>query len=97
MDIHGEFKIWKPLNEYEYNQMLTILTGAGILSKESGIELNTLSKPDEKSRVDKEEEIRLQREERLQQQKQASEQTADTNEDENKGNNNEEVRNNGMV
>jgi hypothetical protein len=77
LDIHGEFKIWKPLNEYEYNQMLTILTGAGILSKESGIELNTLSKPDEKSRVDKEEEIRLQREERLQQQKQSSEQSVD--------------------
>jgi hypothetical protein len=31
--------------------MLTILTGAGILSKESGIELNTVSKPDEKARV----------------------------------------------
>jgi hypothetical protein len=30
------------------------LVGAGVLSKESGIELNTLSKPDEKIRVDKE-------------------------------------------
>lgn len=84
LDIHGEFKIWKPLNEYEFNQMLTILTGAGILSKESGIELNTLSKPDEKSRVDKEEEIRLQREERLQQQKQVTQQSVDT--DDNKDN-----------
>lgn len=54
MDIHSEFRVWKPLNEAEYNQMITVLTGAGILSKESGIELNTLSKPDEKMRVEKE-------------------------------------------
>lgn len=69
LNIHGKFKIWRPLNEYEYNQMLTMLTGAGILSVESGIELNTLSKPDEKARVDKEEEKKIEREERMQQQK----------------------------
>ena len=57
MDIHSEFRVWKPMNEAEYNQMITVLTGAGILSKESGIELNTLSKPDEKIRVGKEKEI----------------------------------------
>ena len=51
LNIGAQFKVWRPLNEYEYNQMITILTGAGILSKESGIELNTLSKPDEKLRV----------------------------------------------
>ena len=51
LHINAKFKVWQPRNEYEYNQMLTILTGAGILSKESGIELNTVSKPDEKSRV----------------------------------------------
>lgn len=56
MDINAKFKVWRPLNEYEYNQMITILTGAGILSKESGIELNTLSKPDEKNRVSKQNE-----------------------------------------
>jgi hypothetical protein len=76
--------------------MLTILTGAGILSKESGIELNTLSKPDEKSRVDKEEEMKFQREERLQQQKQASEQTDDTNKKES-NNDDKEGGDNGMV
>jgi hypothetical protein len=54
LNISAKFKVWQPRNEYEYNQMLTILTGAGILSKESGIELNTVSKPDEKSRVQKE-------------------------------------------
>jgi hypothetical protein len=34
--------------------MLTILTGAGILSKESGIELTTVGKPDEKARIQRE-------------------------------------------
>lgn len=56
LHISAKFKVWQPRNEYEYNQMLTILTGAGILSKESGIELNTASKPDEKARVMREEE-----------------------------------------
>lgn len=55
LHINAKFKVWQPKNEYEYNQMLTILTGAGILSKESGIELNTVSKPDEKMRVQNEE------------------------------------------
>lgn len=57
LHVRAEFKVWQPKNEYEYNQMLTILTGAGILSKESGIELNTVSKPDEKARITKENEI----------------------------------------
>lgn len=56
LDINAKFKVWRPLNEYEFNQMLTILTGAGIISKETGIELNTVSKPDEKARVKKEQE-----------------------------------------
>ena len=54
MNINAKFKVWRPLNEYEYNQMLTTLAGAGLLSKETGIELNTMSKPDEKQRVSKE-------------------------------------------
>lgn len=54
LNINAKFKVWRPLNEYEYNQMLTVLTGAGLLSKETGIELNTMSKPDEKQRVNKE-------------------------------------------
>ena len=36
--------------------MLTILTGAGILSKETGIQKNTESTPDEQMRIEKEEE-----------------------------------------
>jgi hypothetical protein len=56
LDINAKFKVWRPFNEYEFNQMITVLTGAGILSKESGIELNTLSKPDEKQRIKTQEE-----------------------------------------
>lgn len=56
MKVHAEFKIWIPRNDYEYNQMITILKGANVLSRESAIELNTLSKPDEKKRVSQEDE-----------------------------------------
>ena len=38
-----------------YKRQLISLVGSGILSKESGIELNTASKPDEKARIEKEE------------------------------------------
>ena len=54
LNIGANFKVWRPLNENEYNNMVAMLKGAGILSVESGIELNTLSKPDEKARVAKE-------------------------------------------
>ena len=54
LHINAKFKVWRPFNDYEYNQMLAILTGAGILSKESGIELSTVGKPDEKARVQRE-------------------------------------------
>lgn len=54
LNINAKFKVWKPMNDYEYNQMLTILTGAGILSKETGIQKNTESTPDEKMRIEKE-------------------------------------------
>lgn len=54
LHVNAKFKVWEPLNDYEYNQMVATLKGAGILSLESAIELNTLSKPDEKMRVQKE-------------------------------------------
>lgn len=56
LQIGAKFKIWRPFNEYEYNQMLTILTGAGILSKKTAIEKNTQSQPDELQRIATEEE-----------------------------------------
>lgn len=60
LHINAKFKVWKPMNDYEYNQMLTILTGAGILSKETGIEKNTESSPDEQMRITKEHESQIQ-------------------------------------
>lgn len=59
LNINAKFKVWKPMNDYEYNQMLTILTGAGILSKETGIEKNTESSPDELMRIEKEHKAQL--------------------------------------
>lgn len=54
LHISSKFKVWRPFNEYEYNQMVTILKGAGVISTETAIEVNTISKPDEKLRVQKE-------------------------------------------
>lgn len=54
LDISATFSVWEPQNDYEYNQMLSIMVGSGILSKETAIELNTESKPDEKIRVQRE-------------------------------------------
>ena len=59
LNINAKFKVWKPMNDYEYNQMLTILTGAGILSKETGIEKNTESSPDELMRIEKEHQAQI--------------------------------------
>lgn len=83
LDINAKFQVWRPFNEYEYNQMITILTGAGVLSKESGIELNTLSKPDEKMRVAKEEQEEMQKTLELQEQQMAL--TAKANEGKEEG------------
>ena len=49
-----KLKVWRPFNEYEYNQMLTIMKGAGILSTKTAVEKNTVSAPDEWSRIEKE-------------------------------------------
>lgn len=56
LNINAKFKVWQPRNDYEYNQMLAMLKNAGILSIESGVELNTESKPDEKERIRREQE-----------------------------------------
>ena len=56
LPIHSKFRIWRPFSESEYNQMLATLKGAGLLSVRTGIELNTVSAPDEVARVTTEEE-----------------------------------------
>ena len=54
LHISSKFKVWRPFNEYEFNQMIATLKGANIISQETAIEVNTISKPDEKLRVKKE-------------------------------------------
>lgn len=54
LHISSKFKVWRPFNEAEYNQMVATLRGAEIISQETAIEVNTISKPDEKLRVRKE-------------------------------------------
>lgn len=83
LDINAKFQVWRPFNEYEYNQMITILSGAGVLSQESAIELNTLSKPDEKMRIAKEAEEKERKALELQEK-----QLAMTQKDEDEGSNN---------
>lgn len=55
LKIGAKFKIWRPFNESEYNQMLATLKGAGILSKKTAVEKNTQSQPDEAQRIAQEE------------------------------------------
>ena len=54
LQINAKFKVWRPFNETEFNQMITTLSGAGVISMETAIEVNTVSKPDEKQRIKKE-------------------------------------------
>ena len=45
----------RTMKDNEYNQMLTVLRGAGLISKKTGIQKNTESTPDEESRIESEE------------------------------------------
>ena len=54
LDISAQFKVWMPRNDNEFNQMLIQLAGAGLISKETGTEKNTISTPDEQMRLQKE-------------------------------------------
>ena len=71
IEIHSEIKVWRPMNEYEYNQMIQMMTQGGVLSFETGTELCTLSKPDEKARLKREEKEATEKEEKKQEQQQA--------------------------
>lgn len=65
LDITAQFKVWRPMNQTEYNNMLVALKGAGILSKQTAVENNTESKPDELRRLSKDEEEKLKEEIKL--------------------------------
>lgn len=65
LDIDAAFKVWKPRNDTEYNNMLIQLAGSGLISEKTGIERNTESAPDEEVRrmAEKEEEAKKQKQE----------------------------------
>ena len=56
MRINAQFDIWQPFSETEYNNMLTAMKQGGILSQKTAIEANTISRPDEVERVQREQE-----------------------------------------
>jgi hypothetical protein len=81
LHINAKFKVWRPFNDMEYNSMVQMLVGAGVLSKETAIEINTLSKPDEKMRIQKQEEEAARKAQEMMMQQQAEEtETEDKNE-----------------
>lgn len=51
LNIHAWFRVWTPYSKSEYNQMLLQLAGGGLISKQTGIEKNTESAPDEMARL----------------------------------------------
>lgn len=53
IDIKAEFKVWRPVNEYQYNEMIAMLKNAGIISIQTATENNTESAPDEMQRLKK--------------------------------------------
>lgn len=88
-EISASFDIWIPLSETEYNNMVIALAGAGLISKETGIEMNTVSKPDEKARVRQEEEEK-ERKELEKEEKQMKLQQSMNNDNDNNKNNEED-------
>ena len=69
--IGTKLKEWRPFNENEYNTMLATMKGAGILSRKTAIEKNTVSAPDEESRIDQEEALAQKDNQKEQQQQNA--------------------------
>ena len=65
MNVSAKFKVWKPFNETEFNNMLISMVGGKIISKETATEVNTISKPDEKIRLKKEEAEEIKKQEEM--------------------------------
>lgn len=62
MRINARFDIWQPFSEAEYNQMLSTMKTSGILSQRTAVEANTISRPDEVERIQREQEELAQKE-----------------------------------
>ena len=65
IDISASFKVWRPMNQTEYNNMLIALKGANVLSRQTATENCTESKPDELRRLSVQEEQELEKEIKL--------------------------------
>jgi hypothetical protein len=73
LNINAKFKVWRPLSDFEFNQMVGAAYTQGLISHETAIEVNTIGKPDEKARIKKEQEEQEQKaEEELLKQQQMS-------------------------
>lgn len=74
LNINAKFKVWRPLSDFEFNQMVGAAYTQGLISHETAIEVNTIGKPDEKARIKKEQEEQEQKaEDELIKQQQMSE------------------------
>lgn len=64
--IHSQFMVWKPKSEEAHNQMLATLYGGGEggISRQTYVEQNTISAPDEMSRINREHKAKLKEEEK---------------------------------
>lgn len=62
MNINAHMVIWKPFSENEYNQGLAAMKNAGILSRRTAVEQNTISRPDEVERIEREEQETMEKE-----------------------------------
>lgn len=60
LEIQSKFVVWRPQSNEAYNQMLAMLSGAGAISRQTLIEKNTESCPDEVARIQKEKESDIQ-------------------------------------
>lgn len=58
LKVNARIKPWRPRSDSEYNQMLSALLGAGMISKKTAIEKNTESAPDEEARIKEETDVR---------------------------------------
>lgn len=79
LKINAKFDVWKPKSDAELVQLITQLKGAGGLSEETAIEINPLSKPNEKKRRKREIEVAEKKEQDKLAQQQAITAAANTN------------------
>ena len=84
LHINAKFKVWKPFSDTEYNNMILSLANGGLISKQTGIESNTISRPDELIRIEKENEENTKKAQMFSSQQQIEKHAEDSTENNNK-------------